>query len=230
MFNAEQLLGKVLSSAMGRTGKKRKKRDLFDSMGTQLLSGKGLLTAIGLGVGAYEILKSKQTPSRQTAGAKIPAVADHSQSSTPVFPSPGKAGPPPLPVSGKSLSKGETLPFPGGEQALALRFIQIMVASAYADGRMDEFEEKRIFERMQEQGLSREEKNYIFAELHSPKGVEALAEGLSDPQLAQMAYTLAASTVVVDSDMELEWLNRLAASLSISSTMQRFIEEQLAGE
>ncbi len=109
-----------------------------------------------------------------------------------------------------------------------MRLIQVMVAAAYADGSMDEYEEKQILGRMQEQGLSSEEKNYMLTELHSPKNIEELAEGLSTPQLAQMAYTMAASTVVVDSDTERQWLNTFAGALSISATMQGFIEEHLS--
>ncbi|MBU1234647.1 MAG: tellurite resistance TerB family protein [Proteobacteria bacterium] len=227
MFNAEKLLGKVLSGAMGGTGKNRKKRDLFDSVGAQLTSGKGLLTVIGLGIGAYEILKSKQTIPRQTSSGQIPPALNMPPPSHLAASLPVAAAPPPLPVQGDVAGKKQPLPFPGGEQALARRFIQIMIASAYADGRMDELEEKQILARMQDQGLSREEKNYILAELHSPKSVEVLSEGLSTPQLRQLAYTLASSTVVVDSGAERQWLDSLAVALFISPSMQRFIEEQL---
>ena len=65
MFNAEQLLGKVMAEMVGsgRGSKKHKKNKgggKMHSLSSTLLSGKGLMTAIGLGVGAYEILKSKK--------------------------------------------------------------------------------------------------------------------------------------------------------------------------
>lgn len=46
-----------------------KKSSLLDNLTGNLTSGKGLLTAIGLGVGAYEIYRtSKQASQRQTTG------------------------------------------------------------------------------------------------------------------------------------------------------------------
>jgi len=60
MFDAEKLLGtlmrEVVGSSSGTRGKKSKHGNtLVDS----LKSGSGLMTAIGLGIGAYEILRSK---------------------------------------------------------------------------------------------------------------------------------------------------------------------------
>ena len=66
MFNAEQLLGKIVGEVIGGSsgswggGKK--------SMLSGLGSGSGLMTVIGLGVGAYEILKQQQEQKSQTSG------------------------------------------------------------------------------------------------------------------------------------------------------------------
>lgn len=93
------------------------------SLASTLLSGKGLMTAIGLGVGAYEILKSREG-----------------------------TNPPPL----------SALPV-------------------------------------------------------APP---------SDPRVAQTIYSLAVSTVVVDTAEERAWLDKLAAALSVSEGMRRFIEAE----
>lgn len=228
MFDAEKLLGKVLSSAAKKTkkkGKKKNKSNIFDSVGSQLTSGKGLMTVIGLGVGAYEILKTKQGTAQQNTSIPAPPPPNPAMVSPPAGPPAGSA-PPPLPGAGSARPEPQQLTFTGGEEALAMRFIEIMVAAAYADGNMDEQEEQQILNRMKEQGLSSEEKSYLLAELHSPKSIAELTEGLSDPRLAQVAYGLAAATVEVDSDAEREWLNSLAAALSVSPALQEFIEEQ----
>jgi len=105
------------------------------------------------------------------------------------------------------------------EQELAIRLIRVMVAAAHADGRLDEQEEQRILEKLQEQGLSREERLFLLQELHAPKGIAELTAGLNGPMIAQTMYSLAVSTIVVDTVEERQWLDRLAAALSLSPAM-----------
>ncbi len=235
MFDAEKLLGKVLSGAMQghvKKGKKKKNRsgdNLIGSLVGSLASGKGLITAIGLGVGAYEILRQSSAkgatgviggtgPQPMPAPPPAPAAA-------PVSP----AMPPPLPSHGAPAGPAITPPAPGGEataeQQLAVRLIRVMVAAAHADGQLDEEEERRILERLQEQGLSREERQFLLQELHAPKGIEELTAGVDSPMIAQTLYSLAVATIIIDTDEERRWLDALAASLGVSPAMQRFIEQ-----
>ena len=108
MIDAERLLGKVLSGAMGSTGKKRKKRkyrkndDLVGGLIGGLTSGKGLVTAIGLGIGAYEILKSKSAAAGGTAPTP-PSI----QTSVPPFqssPAAIRTPPPPPAITARTSS------------------------------------------------------------------------------------------------------------------------------
>lgn len=235
MFNAEQLLGKMMAGMVGsgsdygyKKHKKHKSGDMISSLTSTLMSGKGLMTAIGLGVGAYEILKSSQG-----TGAAV--------SSAPPQP---VASPPPINQGGVSSSPGVTVappPLPGGsassrqdegsapgvhDDELALRLIQVMIAAAHADGVMDSEEEGKILERLQGQGISREEKQFVLAEMHEPKPIEYLAAGIKDQRVAQTMYSLAVSAVVVDTAQERAWLDQLGTALSVSEGMRRFIEGQ----
>lgn len=229
MFNAEQLLGKMMAEMVGSgTGYKKQKKhkggSMMHSLTSTLLSGKGLMTAIGLGVGAYEILKSKQE------------MAPPPVSSTPFTPPSGMAY-----VATSSSAKNVSVPPPltgvavnplkdqvasGWDEDLALRLIQVMIAAAHADGRMDSEEEGKVLEKLQGQGISQEEKRFILAEMHDPKSIEHLVAGISDPRVAQTMYGLAVSAVVVDTVEERAWLDKLATALSISEGMRRFIEEE----
>lgn len=76
MINAEKLLGKILSEVTSvHSGQKKKQKkkykqkhrsdDLLSGLAGKLMSGKGLLTAVGLGVGAYTILKGNDTAGQQ---------------------------------------------------------------------------------------------------------------------------------------------------------------------
>lgn len=235
MIDAEKLLGKVLAGALqGNVRKGRKNRRTSDSLVGSLLgslaSGKGLVTAIGLGIGAYEILK-------QNAGAAAPAVPGRERGglAPPVIPSAfegaGSAMPPPLP--GASTASQATPAVAAdhnqpGQQDLAVTLIRTMVAAAHADGRMDQEEERRILEKLQEEGLSRDERQFLLQELHAPHSIDELAAGAGSPIIAQTMYSLAVSAIVVDTPEERQWLDRLAVALSISPAMQQFIEQDAA--
>lgn len=242
MFNAEQLLGKVMAGMVGSGGgyshhkgyKKHKKSGLTDSLVSSLSSGKGLMTVIGLGVGAYEILKSKQgAPPPVTApgmAAGMPPVATPNWGNHPPAAGTTSSGalvaPPPIPggvVPSPSQNQGGAAPV-SEDADLAIRMIQVMIAAAHADGGLDHEEEEKILVRLQEQGIGPEEKSFILTELHAPKPIEQLTMGITDPRIAQAMYGLAVSAVVVDTEEERAWLEKLAAALSLSPAMCRFIE------
>jgi uncharacterized membrane protein YebE (DUF533 family) len=229
MFNAEQLLGKVMVEMVGsgRGSKKHKKNKgggKMHSLSSTLLSGKGLMTAIGLGVGAYEILKSKQVANSSSFSSQPTPPSSYPGSGAPAAAATA-AVPPPLP--GVALTSLQDKAASSGQEGdLALRLIQVMIAAAHADGGMDSDEEGRILERLQGQGISQEERRFILTEMHDPKPIEQLVAGIIDPRLAQTMYSLAVSAVLVDTVEERAWLDKLAMALSISEGMRRFIEAE----
>lgn len=101
-----------------------------------------------------------------------------------------------------------------------------MIAAAHADGSLDEEEEKAILARLKNTGLSQEERLFILDELHQPKSISELTDGISDPSIAKTMYMLAVNAIAIDSAGERAWLDDLAARLSLSKTVQAFIEEQ----
>ena len=212
MFNAEQLLGKMMVEMVGGGG------GAMRSLTSTLLSGQGLMTAIGLGVGAYEILKSQQGDTPPPPPTSLPGYYTPPVAALPVEP-------PPLPGAVVNSGQGKTN-VTLQEEELALRLIQVMIAAAHADGVMDSDEEGKILARLQGQGLSQEERRFILTEMHAPKSIEQLVAGISDPGVAQTMYSLAVSAVVVDTAGERGWLDRLATALSISEGMRRFIEAE----
>ncbi len=247
MFDVEKLLGKVVrevtGSSYGKKGKKYKKhkgnknyKSHSNPLVSNLKSGAGLMTAIGLGIGAYEILKNKSQATAQPSSAGQPY-------SHPVPPQPpgqmSSPPPPPLPPRG---SQTATNPEANHTQAvpaatpqkltgittedLATRLIQTMIAAAHADGSMDEQEEQAILERMRGDELSQEERMFLLNELHNPKTIAELTNGITDPSAAKAMYMLAVSTIEIDTDSERQWMDQLAAELGLSKAVQNFIEEQ----
>jgi uncharacterized membrane protein YebE (DUF533 family) len=221
MFDAEKLLGKVLQGVMGSSHSHKKKKS---SLLQGLTSGAGLMTAIGLGIGAYEILKEKKAPPTPGAayGAPPPPPSAAPAWGKPVQSPPIAPPPTPMPAS---------VPQPIAEsspaaQDLALRLIQVMIAAAHADGTLDEEEEKAILTRLKTVELSSEERLFFLDELHQPKSIGELTAGITDPAIAKTLYMVAVTAIAIDSPGERAWLDQLAGALSLSKAVQQFIEEE----
>ncbi|AGF77702.1 hypothetical protein UWK_01134 [Desulfocapsa sulfexigens DSM 10523] len=217
MFNAEKLLGKIVRETLGGGSSRRNKRDgIFDS----LASGQGLMTMIGLGVGAFEILKAEKE--KKSIGAMSimapPAIPSSSMGTETMLPPLPRSSPPPVPTpKGEQRVTGEEL---------AVRLIQVMIAAAHADGTLDESEEKAILDRLRGAELESEEKMFLVSELHRPRSLAELTAGIDDPSVMKTMYMLAVATIEMDSDAERNWLDALGDQLGISPEVRAFIEEQ----
>lgn len=238
MIDAEKLLGKVLQGAVkggsykkkGKKKYKKKKKsdDLMGGLLGGLTSGKGLVTAIGLGIGAYEILKNKSPQAQPQVGGASPSPAvPHTPTSVVTPPPLPSGGSPTAPPAVSNMESSAENNQESAEQVLAVRLIQTMVAAAHADGMLDEEEEQQILEKLQEEGLSTEEKQFLLSQLHNPLTIQELSAGISDPATAQIMYGLAVSTIIIDTPEERAWLDQLAASLGISENIAKFIEAEL---
>lgn len=242
MFNPEKLLGKIVGEVVSTNGswsKKGKKKKGSSSLLGGLASGGGLMTLIGLGVGAYEILK-QQGQQAQAGGMPPPAPPGAGTTGgPPPPPPPAAAAPPPPPTTGSVPVSPPVAPAagpaaapvaavpPGADSAeLAVRMLQAMVAAAHADGVMDEAEERAVLDRLRGADLSQEEKLFLVDELHRPKPIEELAAGITDLAVARTLYLLAATAVAIDTEAERAWFDRLARQLGLSREMQAFLEEQ----
>ncbi len=215
MFNAEQLLGKIVRETLGNTGGGS---GLMDSLG----SGAGLMTVIGLGVGAYEILSEQK---KQAADGSANPSPPPIPGSTPIPPPLPGAGQVPSPPTGQTVrSAGENAELTPDE--LAKRMIQAMIAAAHADGTLDETEEKAILDKLRGAELSGEEKMFLLDELHHPKTIVELTCGITDPASAKTMYLLAAGAINVDTDAERQWLDALGNALGLSAGVREFLEEQ----
>jgi len=229
MFDAERLLGKLINETIGRSTTTGGIASSGGGIMDALTSSGGLMTAIGLGVGAFEILKDQKEksaaaqsapppPPGTPGAAPTPPPPPGSNNTAPPPPPPGAASTPPVP--GRQSAAGQPV------QDLALRMIRVMIAAAHADGILDAAEEKAILDKMRGAELSAEEKMFLLDELHHPKTIAELTEGITDPATAKTMYMLAIAAIEIDTEEERTWLNELGTSLSLSSEIMRFIEDQ----
>ena len=240
MFNPEKLLGKIVGEVVSTNGswsKKGKKKKGSSSLLGGLASGGGLMTLIGLGVGAYEILKQQGQQAR-AGGMPPPAPPGAGPMGGPP-PPPAATAPPPPPSTGSVPLSPPAAPAVGmpaapvasvppglDSAALAVRMLQAMVAAAHADGVMDEAEERAVLDRLRGADLDQEEKFFLLDQLHRPKTIEELAAGITDFAVARTMYLLAATAVAIDTEAERAWFDRLARQLGLSREVQVFLEEQ----
>ena len=242
MFNPEKLLGKIVGEVVSTNGswsKKGKKKKGSSSLLGGLASGGGLMTLIGLGVGAYEILKQQGQQAR--AGGMPPPAPPGAgpMGGPPPPPPPAATAPPPPPTPGGVPLSPPAAPavgmpaapvasvLPGLDSAaLAVRMLQAMVAAAHADGVMDEAEERAVLDRLRGADLDQEEKFFLLDQLHRPKTIEEFAAGITDFAVARTMYLLAATAVAIDTEAERAWFDRLARQLGLSREVQVFLEEQ----
>ena len=231
-MNIESLLGKMLQETIGlgsgqtqgqQRGYSRSQSSsgsLLGSLTNQLTSGQGLMTAIGLGVGAYEILRGgqQQSPPQTPSNMGGPQAAPPP---LPPLPSFNQTAPPPAPTPAAASA-----PVPLDAQEMARRLIRVMVAAAHADGSLDAEEEKAILDRLRGVELSPEEKTFLLEELHQPRSIAELSAGISgNLRLAQTMYAVALSAITVDTESERRWLDELGTALGLSAEVRKFIEE-----
>ena len=216
MFNAEKLLGKIISETLGGGASRKGGGGLMDS----LSSGTGLMTAIGLGVGAYEILKEQK-------GKAVPPPPVPGRVPPPLPPATGeRKTQPPLPPPTPAVGVGEGNMVNRESEDIALRMIRVMIAAAHADGVLDANEEKAILERLRGAEFTDEEKMFLLDELHKPKSVAELTADIDDPSTARAMYMVGVAAIEVDTEVEQAWLDDLGGRLGVSPEIRKFIEEQ----
>lgn len=221
------------------------KDSLLNNLTGNLKSGKGLLTAIGLGVGAYEIYRTgKQAQQRQTSAGGGMMSYSSPQATPTLQTQTASAAPPPPPPTGmqqrqqRNPSAGSPASIRPKEnvavnalktgldgQEIARRLIQVMVGAAHADGILDGEEEKAILDHLREAELAQEEKMFLLEELHHPRSIAELTQGIEDLRLGQAMYAVAASAVIIDTESERQWFDELGDALGLSPEIRLFIEE-----
>ncbi|MFM9859959.1 tellurite resistance TerB family protein [Pseudoxanthobacter sp. M-2] len=184
---------------------------LLGSKGARKLGGKAL-TYGGLavvGALAYSAYRNWQA---QQSGQPAPA---------PVQPGQPLALPPP-----------ET-PFhpahaPGGEGTLALTLLHAMIAAAKADGHVDADERARIVGRLDDIGLSAEDRDFLEAELAAPIDIDRLVREASTPAVAAEIYAASLLVITPDHPAEQAYLQLLAARLGLDPGLKIELEKAVA--
>lgn len=229
MFNAEKLLGGLLSGAMGSS-----RGFKSGHSGGGLLTGAAGMAAIGLAIGAFEHFTGQKD---QTQPAGIPQAPGLPPQAPPPMNRPDSAPfPPPMPAAPGAVPPSAPPAMPqtvgiSSEQKIseteAILMIRAMIAAAYADGMLDKDEIKNIMDKMESAGLDSEERKFILNELSNPAGIDAIIGQVNTPAMAQQVYAVSLMAIEVDTEKEREYLNTLARRLFLTDAIIAGIHESL---
>jgi len=212
MFNAERLLGNLITTALTHGlkggGRLLRHNGVTSAAGDLVRQNKAAIGMgiLGLAVGAYEHF-IEQKP---TAATSSPAT----HSSTPVAPMPQNPGElPPLPVNWTPPPLPTETQTPAREKSVLL--LRAMVASANADHAIDASERQKIVSKVAESGLGEEGQQFLAHELSCPLDLQSLVAQVDAPEMAEQVYVASVLAVEVDSDAERNYLRRLADLLKL---------------
>ncbi|MGD8572708.1 MAG: tellurite resistance TerB family protein [Gammaproteobacteria bacterium] len=107
-----------------------------------------------------------------------------------------------------------------------LTLIKAMIAAAKADGHIDNTEQQRIFDAVQEMNLTAEMKALIFDLLRQPIPIQELANGARNMEQKSELYL--ASCLVIDPDHpdEMAHLENLARALELPEELPQHLQWQ----
>lgn len=101
------------------------------------------------------------------------------------------------------------------EEAKALLLAKAMIASAKADGTIDDDERLNILNALAEAGVSPSARSWVEAEMSAPFDMDALVAEVDSPQLASEVFTATLMAIKVDTDAERAYLADLADRLGL---------------
>jgi uncharacterized membrane protein YebE (DUF533 family) len=107
-----------------------------------------------------------------------------------------------------------------------LTLMKAMIAAAKADGHIDEVEQKRIFDAIEQMALSSEIKGLVFDLLRQPIYVEELAHGAQNMEQKSEVYLASCLAIDLDSPSEYTYLAKLASALSLPLDLAEQIKFQ----
>ena len=111
-------------------------------------------------------------------------------------------------------------------QDFQLTLIKAMIGAAKSDGHIDEVEQKRIFDAVEQLSLSSEMKGLVFDLLRQPIYVEELAHNTHGMEQKSEVYLASCLAIDLDNPSEHKYLSKLATALGLPSELAEQIKSQ----
>ncbi len=228
MLDPKKLLDDLLGSTIPGTGSTvRDKAGQATQLAKDNPLATGALVAVLLGTGAGR----KLTGSALKVGglAAVAGLAYKAYQNYQAGKQPGKpdAGEPELlpPPSGTGFDPAAA---PQGEAEFAMTLVRAMIASAKADGHIDEAERGKIAERLKLAGIGAEAERFLAEELNKPTDLDALVDAARTEEQRVELYTASRLTIDPQTRAERGYLDLLAGRLRLPDALLDHIEATVA--
>lgn len=183
-------LGGVLGSVLGSLGTNRSAAGGLGALAGAILGGGRGATRGAIGGGGLALLASLAFAALQKAGRQ-----------------------PQMPTA---LMEEETPEQQQQLEAQAQTIVRAMINAAKADGQIDEAEVQKIIGRLDDNGLTEEEKNFFLVEARKPMDLQGIiAEAAVSQELAAEVYAASLLAIEVDTLAEQQYLQQLADGLGL---------------
>ena len=196
-------LGGMLGEVLGSLGNNRGALGGLGALGGALLGGGSRSAKGAIGGGALAML------------ASLAFSALKKSSQTPVQP-PQALLDPETPEQEQQLEKDANI------------LVKAMINAAKADGAIDQAELQKIVGKLDDDGLTQDEKDFFMAESVRPIDIEGvIASATGRPEMAAQIYAASLLAIEVDTPGEEKYMQNLANGLSLPPNTVNYIEETL---
>ena len=111
-------------------------------------------------------------------------------------------------------------------QDFQLTLIKAMIGAAKSDGHIDEVEQKRIFDAVEQLSLSSEMKGLVFDLIRQPIYIEELAHNAQGLEQKSEVYLASCLAIDLDNPSEYNYLHKLANALGLPLDLADQIKSQ----
>lgn len=91
-----------------------------------------------------------------------------------------------------------------------------MLSAAKADGQIQEDEMNRILGKLEEGGITTEERQFVLSEMNKPLDLEGLIREIPNQQVGAQVYAASLLAITVDTESEQTYMRRLATGLNLN--------------
>jgi uncharacterized membrane protein YebE (DUF533 family) len=120
----------------------------------------------------------------------------------------------------------QSLPFQGHSENFDLALIKAMIAAAKSDGHINDIEQQRIFNAIEQMDLSVEMKALVFDLLRQPITVEEIAQGIDSLEEKSEIYLASCLAIDPDHPLELAHLEKLGQALDLPEDLAQQLQLQ----
>lgn len=105
--------------------------------------------------------------------------------------------------------------------------LKAMIAAAKSDGQIQDDEMQRIVGKLNEGGVTDQERQFVLEEMRKPLDVQALVSSIPNPQVGAQVYAAALMAISVDTANEQAFMQQLAAGAGLDQGAQARLHQMV---